>query len=100
MNRLTVIFVVGVAVALLMSVIRYANWQNSRAQLSQLADIHPGRVGSFPANLTVFNDELYFTASDGTTGSGLWKYDGTRVTRVANFYPGSNGTTPDGLTVG
>ena len=43
-----------------------------------LLDIRPGATGSDPTGLTVFNDELYFAAHDGTPiGREIWKSDGT-----------------------
>ena len=38
----------------------------------------------------VYNDVLYFSASDPTHGAELWKYDGTTASMVADIYPGSN----------
>ena len=63
-------------------------------------DIYSGSTGSYPADLTVFNDELYFRATDGTNGSELWKYDGLNApSMVADIYFGSSNGYPFGLTV-
>jgi ELWxxDGT repeat protein len=40
-------------------------------------DIVPGLQGSFPDNLTVFNDKLYFSAFTSSSGQELWVSDGT-----------------------
>jgi len=52
--------------------------------LTRVTDIYPGNSSSNPFSLTVFNNALYFLASD-TTGNGLWKYDGTNATRVGTM---------------
>lgn len=39
-------------------------------------DIHPDN-GSNPSELLIYNQLLYFTATDGTHGRELWKSDGT-----------------------
>jgi ELWxxDGT repeat protein len=52
--------------------------------MTLVADIYPGSSGSNPLSLTVFNNALYFMASD-TTGNGLWKYDGTNVSRAGTM---------------
>ena len=78
-----------------------------------LKDIDPGTNtygfadSSFPENLTVFNDRLYFTANDGETGDELWVSDGTTegTTLVADINPGEdsygnvNESYPQNLTV-
>ena len=43
-------------------------------------DINPGGSyfdGSYPRNLSEFNNQLYFTADDGKNGTELWVSDGT-----------------------
>ena len=65
----------------------------------QLADINPGGDDSFPDRFTVFGDELIFRATDGTTGSELWRYDGTSVTRLADINPGAGNSNPGNFTV-
>ena len=58
-------------------------------QVSLVADIFPGVNSSYPSNLTVFNNELFFSADDGTTRDGLYKFDGTKITLVTDLslYP-------------
>ena len=67
-------------------------------------DIFPGTTNSTPnsanpTNLTNVNNVLFFTANDGTTGTELWKSDGTNsgTTLVKDIFPGS--TTSSGATV-
>lgn len=65
-------------------------------------DINTGSgVGSNPANLTVYNGKLYFTANNGTNGTELWVSDGTDAgtTMVADIYPGGNSSSISGLTL-
>ena len=48
----------------------------------------------------VFNNELYFSAYDGTNGLELWKYDGTNApSMVADINSGSEFSYPMQLTV-
>jgi ELWxxDGT repeat protein len=78
-----------------------------------VADIYQGEdssgysYSSSPSNLVVFNDKLYFTASDGKNGNELYVSDGTEsgTQLVADIYPGENnygfaaGSYPSSLTV-
>lgn len=68
-----------------------------------VADIDKGTNSSNPANLTVFKDKLYFTASDSqeqpsSAGVELYSYDGSKVTRVSDVNNAGN-SNPSQLTV-
>jgi ELWxxDGT repeat protein len=56
---------------------------------------------SSPADLLVFQDRLWFSASDGKTGRELWVSDGTEAgtTQFADLYPGRFGISPTRLRV-
>jgi len=60
-------------------------------------DINPGKADSNPAELTVYNDVLYFRATDGNNptannGIELWRSDGTAggTYLVRDINPGGN----------
>jgi ELWxxDGT repeat protein len=65
--------------------------QAEALQLSRI-DINPGSRGSYPTNLTVFDNALYFIAYDGVHDGDLWKYDGTTASLVGDTDPGSRGS--------
>src|SRR5688572_15637320 len=44
---------------------------------TRVKDIHPGPMPSIPVGFRVLNNQLLFTANDGTTGAELWASDGT-----------------------
>ena len=47
-------------------------------------------TSSSPRGLTVFDGALYFTASDGVTGSEVWRHNANGTTeRVTDINPGS-----------
>lgn len=47
------------------------------ADRTLLKDIYPGRGNSTPGNLTVLNNQLFFTADAFNLGTSVWKTDGT-----------------------
>jgi ELWxxDGT repeat protein len=63
-----------------------------------IKDIFPGSSGSYPG-LTVVNGTVFLTATDGTTGTELWKTDGTAAgtVRVKDVNPTGSGNL-QGLT--
>lgn len=66
------------------------------------ADIRKGADSSYPFNLTVLNNKLYFSVTDGEQGIELWEYDGANPPQmVAVIVPGDEGSgyTPADFTV-
>jgi ELWxxDGT repeat protein len=67
-------------------------------------DIRVGNGDSFidatPSNFLALNDNLYFVADDGGSGTELWKSDGTDAgtVMIKDIWSGSNGSLPDNLT--
>jgi ELWxxDGT repeat protein len=62
----------------------YELWKSngSIAGTKIVKDINHGTDGSYPGGMFVFNNEVYFGANDGSTsnggsGAGFWKSDGT-----------------------
>lgn len=70
-------------------------------------DIQPGPLDSYPSQLTVVGNTLYFKADDGSSpgahGIELWKSDGVPnglgTQLVADILPGTGSSDPDSLTV-
>ena len=63
-----------------------------------VADINPSG-SSYAGSLTVFNNELYFGATDGFNGGELWMYDGVNApSMVADINP-SGSSSVGSLTV-
>src|SRR5436190_3682201 len=67
-----------------------------------VADLNTSGRGSWPADFTVFNSALYFTAYDDQHGRALWKFDGQQTTLAADIEPGNASeynSGPEELTV-
>ena len=67
-------------------------------------DINSGSASSHPTYLAVFNNELYFSASDGNDfdrNEELWKSDGTDAgtVMVKDINSGSDSSSPQQLIV-
>lgn len=74
------------------------------AGTTQVKDILTGiKASSDPTQLTVFNNALYFSATNGQTANGreLWKTDGTSAgtVMVKDIFPSFNGSNPSNLHV-
>ena len=57
-----------------------------------------GSDGSFPANLTVLGDSLYFRAEVASSGEELWRTDGTSTALFADILPGKENGAPGPFT--
>jgi len=67
----------------------------------QVADIRTGDfAGSYPSDLTVVSDTLFFTAVTESAGRELWMSDGTAPGKrmVTDLYRGAFSSYPDNLT--
>jgi uncharacterized repeat protein (TIGR02543 family) len=76
------------------------------AGTSLLYDAYPGTYystygnGSNPGNLTVYNNNLYFTAYNPSTGTELYRSDGTNAgTSIMDLNSGAATSDPSALTV-
>jgi ELWxxDGT repeat protein len=63
--------------------------------------LFPGNGGSYPQELTEFQGKMFFRAYDGSSGSELWKSDGTAAgtVLVKDIDPGCESSYPEYLTV-
>lgn len=61
-----------------------------------IIDINEGTSGSgsFMPGMNVYNNKLYFRASDGTNGFELWQYDGTTASMAADIESGAGSSSP------
>jgi ELWxxDGT repeat protein len=86
----------------------YELWSCDGTNAQMVAEINPtpdpGNGDTFimdssPAEFTVLDNVLYFSANDGVHGRELWSYDGTAVRLVLDLNPGQYGSEVTELTV-
>ena len=86
----------------------YELWAFDGTTAEMVAEINPTPdpgdgdtflMDSSPAELTVFDGLLYFSANDGVHGRELWAFDGTDAWMVADINPGQYGSEVSELTV-
>ncbi len=68
---------------------------------ARMSEIDPGASGNRPFGCAVFDNAVFFSAFDRTSGFELWKSDGTEAgtVRVKDINPGASGSIPGGFTV-
>lgn len=74
----------------------------SKGGANKIRNLNTNNLGDIAANLTVFRNEIYFSADDGNdNGNELFKSDGTYAGTkiVKNIYSGSNDANPRNLKV-
>ena len=78
-----------------------AKTDGTKAGTVRVKDINPGAGRSRPFGSTVFNNAVYFSAFDATSGFELWRSNGTEAgtVRVKDINPGAGGSSPFGFTV-
>ena len=73
--------------------------ENASGEIAvRVADVNPGPISSNLDFLTVFNNELYFSAKVNTATDELWKFDGINPPSLEIPFPGG-GSGPGYLVV-
>lgn len=54
---------------------------------------------SNPSGLVMIGSNLYFQATDGTTGYELWRYNNSQVGRISDIAAGSASSSPNGMAL-
>lgn len=69
-------------------------WKYDGTNTTIVKDINPGSNSSFPSEMTVYNNLVYFVAEKSGEGDELWKTDGTEsgTTLVKDIRPGGIGS--------
>lgn len=69
---------------------------------SKVMTLDISKLGDRVSNLTVFKDQLFFCASDGTSGTGIELYKASKtnaVSLVKDIYSGYSSSNPNNLTI-
>jgi len=74
-------------------------WRYDGTTAALVQDLNPGGLGGYPSYLTVYNNQLYFQADDGTTGKELYRSDGSSISLAADIPPSGSGSVPSFLTL-
>jgi len=71
-------------------------WHAGPTGVRLLRDICPGPCSSFPQQLKVVGEQLFFAASDGPSGLEPWLSDGSEAgtRRIADLAPGAGSSKP------
>ena len=82
----------------------YELWKSNGTEAGtvMVKDINPaatGDNGSYPASITAMGSTVFFSADDGTTGTELWKSNGTTTGTflVKDINPGTGSSSPEWL---
>ncbi|MCY2953926.1 MAG: hypothetical protein NTU53_18445 [Planctomycetota bacterium] len=86
--------------AILVPVVALSASPAAAQSASLITDAVTGLPPMYPSYLTIFDNQLYFRASNypGGTDSELWRSDGVKAERAADVLPGPNGSSPAYLT--
>src|SRR5437762_7981071 len=68
---------------------------------ARMSEIDSGAGSHRPFGCAIFDNAVYFSAFDDSSGFELWKSDGTEAgtVRVKDINPGANSSIPGGFTV-
>jgi ELWxxDGT repeat protein len=79
----------------------YELWKYDGANATMVTNIHAdlgAAYSSYPNNLKVWNDALYFMADDGEHGFELYKHDGSITVLLSDINAGTNSSHPKQFT--
>ena len=102
--RLLAPFAIALLLALLLgpgsATVSFSSNGQGNLVFSRLMDINTETANAGPENLVNVGGTVYFRASDGASGSELWKSDGTEAGTVLlkDINPGSASSGPSGFT--
>lgn len=74
-------------------------WTTDGLSAGEAADIFRGAASSFPSNLQLIGETLFFSANDGSHGREPWILDGQTAHLMADIRPGVLGSNPTEFTL-